>query len=72
MTEIQNRIIKLLGKLGGNNVNLIGEINLLAPGTESDMAWDTEQRVKLVMPFQDMKPELYLGTYRDFSWITLT
>lgn len=61
MAEIQGRIIRLLGRLGGHNIHLIGEVNLLAPGTESDMAWDTESRVKLVLPFHDMKPELFLG-----------
>ena len=67
VAEIQWRIIRLLGKLGGENIHLIGEVNLLAPGTELDMAWDTEQRVKLVLPFHDMKPELYLGMMRANS-----
>jgi DNA-dependent protein kinase catalytic subunit len=72
VAEIQWRIIRLLGKLGGENIHLIGEVNLLAPGTESDMAWDTEPLVKLVLPFHDMKPELYLGRQVNKMIVILT
>jgi DNA-dependent protein kinase catalytic subunit len=36
---IQLRIVRLLGRLGGKNVNLLGTVNLMAQGTESGM-WD--------------------------------
>lgn len=35
VSEIQVRIIRLLGRLGGDNVHLIGAVNLAAQGTES-------------------------------------
>jgi hypothetical protein len=29
--------------------------------TQSLLAWDTTQRIKFAIPFQDIKPEIYLG-----------
>lgn len=34
-SALQYRIIRLLGRLGGNNIHLIGAVNLTAAGTES-------------------------------------
>ena len=59
----QLRVIRLLGKLGGNNVKLIGETNLTAQGVGSTVgiAWDCSPRIKFPLPFQDAKPEIFLG-----------
>ncbi|EGC36942.1 DNA-dependent protein kinase subunit [Dictyostelium purpureum] len=63
--DLQNRIIRLLGKLGGDNIHFLGEVSLLAPGTESGVAWDTEQKVLIKIPFTDQTAsaiEIHLDT----------
>ena len=61
--ELQYRILRLIGKLGGHNFGLVGEMNLAEQGTEVGIAWDTVKRIKFTIPFQDIKPEIYLGFF---------
>jgi len=60
--DIQNRIIRLLGKLGGDNSHFLGDVNLLASGTETGVAWDTEQKLSFEFPFIDQKAHIYLDS----------
>ncbi|KYQ91591.1 DNA-dependent protein kinase subunit [Tieghemostelium lacteum] len=62
IVTIQNRIIRLLGRLGGKNYHFLGETNLLAPGTESGTVWDTESRIKFSVAFIDQKVDIYLDS----------
>ncbi|EFA79656.1 DNA-dependent protein kinase subunit [Heterostelium album PN500] len=52
--EMQTRVIRILGKLGGQNYHLMGSVNLMAPGTESGVAWDTISRIQLQIPLGDL------------------
>eukprot|EP01133_Synstelium_polycarpum_P005723 gene5723-6618_t len=58
--EIQTRIIRLLGVLGGRNIHFLGAVNLLAPGTEAGVAWDSEPRIRLAVPLSDVRIAIYL------------
>ncbi|KAF2075899.1 hypothetical protein CYY_002790 [Polysphondylium violaceum] len=60
--DIQNRIIRLLGKLGGDNSFFLGDVNLLASGTETGVAWDTEQKLSFEFPFIDQKANIFLDS----------
>ena len=61
-SSIQVKIIRFLGKLGGHNVNLIGDLNLTAmgAGTNVGVAWDTVKRIKYPVPWKDIKPDIYI------------
>jgi DNA-dependent protein kinase catalytic subunit len=61
--ELQARILRFLGCVGGENIHLVGAVNLMAPGTESGMAWDITPRIKFMLPFRDMKPEMFLDSF---------
>jgi DNA-dependent protein kinase catalytic subunit len=59
-SEIQLRMLRLLAQLGGDNVNLIQDVDLATSSSEASIAWDTVKRVKFVVPFQDVKPDVWL------------
>ncbi len=59
-SEIQLRMLRLLAQLGGDNVNLIQDVDLATSSSETSIAWDTVKRVKFVVPFQDVKPDVWL------------
>jgi hypothetical protein len=60
--EVQMRIVRLLARLGGENVHLIHEVNLLhTTNSDISIAWDTTKRVKFTLPFLTTKPEIYFG-----------
>jgi len=57
--ELQFRILRLLGKLGGANHAVVGDVDL----TSGNIAWDVVERLRFSFPFQDMKPEVFMGTH---------
>lgn len=87
MFKIQLRVVRLLGRLGGLNSNLLPSHDMLASaaavGTTTDnsdlvgstgggsgggvgeslVAWDSTERIKFAVPFQDLKPEIFLGMF---------
>ena len=61
LNNVRRRILILLGSLGGRcNLGLLGgtEGSLVA---SNGIAWDTRQHLSFAVPFQDMKPNIYLG-----------
>ena len=55
-TQIQLRIIRLLGRLGGKNISLIAD----ASKNQVAVSWDSIKRLKLAVPLQDLRVELEL------------
>ncbi|KAI8906218.1 hypothetical protein DFJ77DRAFT_504568 [Powellomyces hirtus] len=57
LTTVRNRIVILLGKIGGDN-------RLLLDGQREDdkqiIAWDTEKRLSFDIPFKEINCEIYL------------
>ncbi|PRP75851.1 DNA-dependent protein kinase subunit [Planoprotostelium fungivorum] len=57
--HIQEQVLRLLGKLGGDNIYMI---------TDSDhdmnkgIAWDDTKRVRFTLPFPDVKVDLYVDS----------
>jgi DNA-dependent protein kinase catalytic subunit len=56
---MQFRILRLLGKLGGSNHRVVGDVDL----TSGNIAWDVVERLRFSFPFQDMKPEVFLDSF---------
>lgn len=53
-------MLHLLGSLGGSvNMFLLGPDNAVDPSCA--VAWDTANHLSFAVPFQDMKPTIYLG-----------
>ena len=54
------RIISFLGKLGGAmNVGMLE--NCAFTNLSKALAWDNKEYLSFALPFQDMKPTIYLG-----------
>lgn len=56
---IRLRVIHMLGALGG-------QVNQELAASDSEalkkaVAWDTQKRLEFVLPFQDLKPSVFLG-----------
>ena len=59
LANVRHQIVRLLGSLGGQTNMLLlgsGEID-----PSRAVAWDTENHLVFAVPFQDMKPNIYLG-----------
>jgi len=60
-SKVRSRIVHFLGSLGGEiNAGLV-ESESAASYAAKAVAWDTRNRLELALPFQDMKPSLFLG-----------
>lgn len=60
---VRLRVVKLLGHLGGKlNRNLVTEASS-EEGMKKCVAWDSEKRLNLAVPFTDMKPVIYLDPF---------
>lgn len=56
---IRLRVIRLLGSLGGQvNKELVTSDS---EALKKAVAWDTQKRLEFVLPFQDLKPSVFLG-----------
>ena len=54
------RIINFLGKLGGAaNIGMLE--NCAFENLSKALAWDKDEHLSFALPFQDMKPTIYLG-----------
>ncbi|KAK5584232.1 hypothetical protein RB653_005840 [Dictyostelium firmibasis] len=59
--DLQNRIIRLLGQLGGDNVHFLGKVSLVGEEIVNGVAWDTEPKVLIKIPFADQNNiDIYL------------
>lgn len=60
--EVQLRIVRLLGKIGGLKAHLLDNTDY---GNNLHIAWDPVSRLKLSLPFPDSRPEIVLGRFSD-------
>lgn len=59
LAKVRHQILRLLGSLGGQtNMLLLGNKDI---DPSKVVAWDTENHLTFAVPFQDMKPNIYLG-----------
>ncbi|KAI8997007.1 hypothetical protein BDB01DRAFT_706951, partial [Pilobolus umbonatus] len=60
LAEIQLRVLRLLGRLGGRNKSLL---NIKNEDTDKEeiLAWDSQKRLALKIPFAKVKLEIYFG-----------
>ncbi|KAL9956083.1 hypothetical protein ACROYT_G037506 [Oculina patagonica] len=58
-TKIRHQILRLLGSLGGQtNMLLLGSTD-----PSKAVAWETNNHLTFAVPFQDMKPNIYLDPF---------
>jgi len=60
LARLRRRIVFFLGSLGGLNGGMV-ERGPAALQAEKVIAWDSKSRLEFALPFQDMKPSIYLG-----------
>ncbi|GAA6219422.1 DNA-dependent protein kinase catalytic subunit [Lates japonicus] len=63
LVAVRLRVVKLLGHLGGKlNRNLVTVVSS-EEMMKKFVAWDSEKRLSFAVPFQDMKPVIYLDPF---------
>ncbi|CAB4005561.1 DNA-dependent kinase catalytic subunit-like [Paramuricea clavata] len=63
LNKVRRRILILLGSLGGRcNLGLLGVGEGSLAGSNV-IAWDTKQHLSFAVPFQDMKPNIFLDPF---------
>lgn len=66
MQELQLRMMRFLGRLGGRNKQLLTKGN--GPAKNDDiLAWDPVKKIKIHLPFQNAKIDIYLGTKEKYT-----
>ena len=61
LNKVRQRIVHFLGALGGQINTTLVESESAAAYAAKAVAWDSKNRLEFALPFQDMKPTLYLG-----------
>ncbi len=61
LDQLRQRIVFFLGSLGGQINSSLVETESAASYASKMVAWDSRNRLLFVLPFQDMKPSIYLG-----------
>ena len=61
LNKARRRIVYFLGALGGQINTSLVESESAAAYAAKAVAWDSKNRLEFALPFQDMKPSLYLG-----------
>ena len=61
LNKVRRRIVHFLGALGGQINTSLVESESAAAYAAKAVAWDSKNRLEFALPFQDMKPTLYLG-----------
>ena len=59
---LRHRIVFFLGSLGGHVNSSLVESGPASFHAAKVMAWDSRNRLEFALPFQDMKPSMFLGT----------
>lgn len=62
LPELQKRIMQFLGRLGGKNKQLILQGDE-AINNSGILAWDSEKRLKIRVPFMNVKVNIYLDEF---------
>lgn len=59
VAKVRHRILRMFGGLGGEtNILLLDDTER---NPSNAVVWDTENHLTFAVPFQDMKPSIYLG-----------
>lgn len=61
LNRLRQRIVFFLGSLGGHVNSCLVETGPAAVHAAKVVAWDSKNRLEFALPFQDMKPSIYLG-----------
>ena len=61
LNKVRRRIVHFLGALGGQINTSLVESESAAAYAAKAVAWDSKNGLEFALPFQDMKPTLYLG-----------
>ena len=61
--KLLQRIVHFLGTLGGQSNTCLVTSESAAAYAARAVAWDSKKRLEFALPFQDMKPSIYLGTH---------
>lgn len=69
LSLLRQRIVFFLGSLGGEVNSALVETGTAAAHAAKMVAWDSKKRLEFSLPFQDMKPSLFLG--EDNRWAGL-
>ena len=59
--KVRTRIVCFLGSLGGQVNSSLVETDSAAAYASKAVSWDSKKRLEFALPFQDMKPSLFLG-----------
>ena len=59
--KLRKRIVFFLGSLGGSVNSSLIETGSAAMHAAKVVAWDNRNKLEFAVPFQDMKPSIYLG-----------
>lgn len=62
LPELQRRMMQFLGRLGGKNKQLLAQGNEAA-GNNGMLAWDVQKRLKIRVPFMNVKVDIYLDEF---------
>lgn len=63
LPELQKRMMRFLGRLGGKNKQLLLEGQDSVIQDNGMLAWDPERKLKLRVPFMNVKVDVYLDEY---------
>ena len=66
LAQLRRRIVFFLGSLGGLSGDMV-ERGPAVLQAEKVIAWDSKSRLEFALPFQDMKPSIYLGKGRGLG-----
>ena len=61
LNKVRQRIVHFLGTLGGQINTSLVESESAAAYAAKAVVWDSKSWLEFALPFQDMKPTLYLG-----------
>ena len=61
LDRLRQRIVGFLGSLGGSVNGCLIETGSAAVHAAKMVAWDSKSLLEFALPFQDMKPSIYLG-----------
>ena len=61
--KLLQRIVQFLGILGGQANTCLVKSESAATYAARAVAWDPKRKLEFPLPFQDMKPSIYLGGF---------
>ena len=71
LNKVRRRIVHFLGTLGGQINTSLVESESAAAYAAKAVAWDSKNWLEFALPFQDMKPTLYLGKSINMAYMCI-